>query len=108
MSNTLKILFFIGCAVRVLSQRFWEYFDNPYIFYFGLAFFEITSLICIRSYVGKFKLLIDFFIVSAAYDLFKYCYLQPYEVSYNEDLGFIIGLVLIFIEYVFINYIKRR
>lgn len=108
MSDLLKGLFFLSCFFRITSQRFWETFNSPFIFYLGLAFFELIALISVRQYMGNKKMFIDFFIVTVLFDLVKYLWLQPYEISYNEDLGFIIGVGLIIFEYVYRNYIKRR
>lgn len=106
MSNLIKGLFFIACFVRVASQRVWEYFDNPFIFYIGVAFFELVALVCVRGFMGNKKMFIDFFIASVLFDIVKYLYFQPYKVTYDEDMGFFIGLIVVILEYVYRNYIK--
>jgi len=110
MNVIIKVLIILACIFRILSQRYWEVLDNPFIFYLGLATFELVALISFRSQMRDFRLFVDFFIVSVLFDLFKYVYLQPYKVSYNEDLTFIIGLVVILIEYAYttINNTSKR
>lgn len=107
MTDLIKGLFFISCFFRITSQRFWETFDSPFIFYFGLAFFELVALVAVRQYMGNKKMFIDFFIVTVLFDFVKYLYFQPYKVTYDEDLGFYIGVGVIILEYVYRNYIKR-
>lgn len=104
--TTKTIIIFSICIIRVLSQRFWEIIGSEYVFYGGLATFELTALALLRSEVGKYKRFIDFFIVMAIFDLFKYVWLQPYHITYWEDLGAILGLLFIGLETIFIKYVS--
>lgn len=101
----MKKLIYSAIIFRILTQFSCEFISNDIaqglVYAIGVAYFEIVALWVFTRILNKDDYLVNFALGLCAFDLFKFLFLNPFNVTKTEYLNVLIGvLFMIYIKYI--------
>ena len=93
----MKRLIYSAIIVRILTQLSCDFITNPFaeglVYAIGVAYFELVALYVFTRVLSGKDWFLNFALGLCMFDLFKFLFLMPYEVSIYDYFNVLFGVL---------------